>query len=122
MSTDPLPSVPSPEVAVQRSAPDSERPVPLRRIGPEPAKSAQPGKPGNFESPTDLHNFLERRSRQLGTEFRVLEQQRQYVRSMEKQREIIYKELAAAMESVSESYRTVKAATQEADPPADVQQ
>ena len=67
--------------------------------------------PSNFESVAELHSFLERRSRQWGMSIRLLEQQRQYLRSMEIQREDTYKRLAEVLETVVDTARIVKAAT-----------
>jgi hypothetical protein len=104
MSTFQLPHVPPDEAPIKRSLPaEVERYAPPRRSArTEPStESAQQSKASSFSTATDLHRFLEKRSRQLGTAISILEQQRQHLRSVEKQRDVIHKELAAAVDTVN---------------------
>ena len=97
------------QVAPEQSA-DRNAPVVPRR----PARPEYPEKrevPKNFESVAELHSFLEHRSRQWSMTIRLMEQQRQYLRSVEVQREDNYKKLAEIMDMVVETARTVKSAT-----------
>lgn len=75
----------------------------------------------NFESATDVHNLLEKKSRQLGAEIRMLEQRRQTLRSIEKDRDALYRELATAVETLTDSARILGDALGEIDQPVDVQ-
>ena len=61
---------------------------------------------------TEGNQRLETRARELSTTLRLLEQQRQYVRFMERERETAYGRLANAMKEVSETARGANAATQ----------
>jgi hypothetical protein len=127
MSTIPITLAGSSELRVKQSAPDQDRqdrqnsqnpqvmprrparldftekrePVPEKR---EPA--------ANFESVAELHSFLEHRSRQWSMTIRLLEQQRQYLRGVEVQREDGYKKLAEIMETVVDTARSLKSATE----------
>ena len=119
MSTDPLPLVPPSEAPMRQSmAVDPDRPAPLRKVArPEPDARSRPAP---FQSATDLHNFLEKRSRQLGTAICLLEQQRQHLRAVEQQRDVLQKEFAAISEAVMDAARAVKTATGEVELPGDI--
>lgn len=76
----------------------------------------------SFESVAELHSFLEHRSRQWSMTIRLLEQQRQYLRSIEVQRDDSYRRLAEIMHMVEETFRNLKTATDKDEKtPADLE-
>jgi hypothetical protein len=96
----------APEQSADRNAPVVPRRPAMRQDMPEKREV-----PKNFESVAELHSFLEHRSRQWSMTIRLMEQQRQYLRSVEVQREDNYKKLAEIMDMVVDTARTVKNAT-----------
>lgn len=124
MSTIPITMAGPSELRVKQSAPEQERqsnppPQPPRRPARldftekrEPILEQRREPPANFESVAELHSFLEHRSRQWSMTIRLLEQQRQYLRGVEVQREDGYKKLAEIMEAVVETARSLKSATE----------
>jgi hypothetical protein len=125
MSTIPITLSGSSELRVKQSASDQDR---QERQNPPPMPPRRPARldftekrepmaekrdaPANFESVAELHSFLEHRSRQWSMTIRLLEQQRQYLRGIEVQREDGYKKLAEIMEMVVETARNLKSATE----------
>ena len=102
-----------------------------KTMGSEGERSPAPRRPGtpetadkrnlSFESVAELHSFLEHRSRQWSMTIRLLEQQRQYLRSIEVQRDDSYRRLAEIMHMVDETFRNLKSATdKEEKAPADL--
>ena len=103
-----------------------------KTLSPEGDRSSGPRRPGSpegsdkknlsFESVAELHSFLEHRSRQWSMTIRLLEQQRQYLRSIEVQRDDSYRRLAEIMHMVDETFRNLKGATdKEEKAPADLE-
>lgn len=74
----------------------------------------------NLESATEIHNLLEKKFRQLGAEIRLLEQRRQVLRSIERERELLYSDLAAAIETLNASARVLSDALGDIDHAVDV--
>ncbi|NIK49406.1 uncharacterized protein YdbL (DUF1318 family) [Variibacter gotjawalensis] len=73
-----------------------------------------------FESATDVHNLLEKKSRLLGAEIRMLEQRRQALRAMEKARDAVYGELAASVAMLTSSANALTASLNDAEMPDQV--
>jgi hypothetical protein len=71
--------------------------------------------PTAFENAADLHSLLEKKSRELGGEIRLLEHQRQHLRSLEKQREYFYVELSKAVTSLTDSSNALNGALGDAE-------
>jgi hypothetical protein len=118
----------SPVVYTNTKTPASELPAEVQRYAPPSRSAERQDNSENFSkrapalsSATDLHRLLEKRSRQLGAAIGVLEQQRQHLRSVEKQREINSKEFAGSVDNFKETARQLKEATAHGGQPSDVE-
>lgn len=74
-----------------------------------PAQSEPARRP---EGASEMHSFLEHRSRQWSAMLRLQEQQRLQVTALESERDAEYKRLEAAVESVQKALRGLRAATE----------
>lgn len=75
------------------------------------ADSGSQSSSDRFGSVQRVNSFLEQRSRLLSTTIRLMEQQRQHLRTIEDDRDATYLELAAVVERVQETGRAAAAAT-----------
>lgn len=105
MSTMPTLTAPA-ELRDQRDADEDSSP----EFGPPAAAGEKLDALTSFRSVTELHKFLEQRSRQWSMSLHLLEEQRQHLRAMEAQRESHYQKLAESMDLVLETARNVNAA------------
>ncbi len=81
----------------------------LRHVTDESIVPEKPEIGGHADSVAQLHSFLEHRSRQWSTALRVMELQRQYVQSIEAERDAAYHKLAQVIERLDESAQATKA-------------
>ena len=95
------PSTPGPDTQTT-----SRAPVPL-------SNAAKSDRQPSFSTVTELHKFLEHRSRQLSMTIRLMEQQRKYLRSIELQRDDDYKKLTQIVATVAETASRLKTATED---------
>ena len=84
-------------------------------------KSTNGGKEeiSKLDSAQKVNHLLEQRSRLLSMTIRLMEQQRQYFRAIEAEREAAYAKLEATIELVQETSRTAYAATESDAKPGD---
>lgn len=104
-----LPFVREAQATLKPASPNAQDHAYLKYGEPEIAGSTERTKTSRAElaTATDLHNFLEKNARQLGTEIRMLEQQRQHLRAIEKQRSFIYEELSSAIDALRKSSKVL---------------
>ncbi len=115
-----LPLVPAGEVGLTKLDPPKSGLFAFSRI--DSLVESRDSSSANTEAATDLHSKFEKGARRLGTEIRMLEQQRQHLRSIEQQRGIIYRELTAAMEVLLHSDNTLNTALSQLEPSAELTQ